>query len=98
MSDILTPDEIDRAALRQGEEHDAPCMYSDDPPPVRSAVPETLSPNEMAHAQHESSYAASAPQRWEGQEIWQGRENEEMRMVNAMHCEVFIKKLQDFGI
>lgn len=36
--------------------------------------------------------------RWQGQQRWQGRENEEMRMVRIMHPHTFIEKLQRAGI
>jgi hypothetical protein len=36
--------------------------------------------------------------RWQGQERWQGRENEEMRLVRIMHPHTFIRHLQVAGI
>lgn len=36
--------------------------------------------------------------RWEGQDRWQGKENEEMRKVNVIHCNEFIRRLAASGI
>jgi hypothetical protein len=35
--------------------------------------------------------------KWEGQGRWQGKENEEMRIVNIMHAHQFLKKLNAHG-
>jgi hypothetical protein len=59
------------------------------------------SPEEMWDAvdeQYELAYAAAAPSRWEGQERWQGRENEEMRLVNILHPHAVFRKLQGAGV
>jgi len=48
--------------------------------------------------QHEESEMVSKGQRWEGQQRWQGRENEEMRLVNILHPYSFLRKLQRAGI
>lgn len=37
-------------------------------------------------------------QRWPGQKRWQGRENEEMRIVNLMHPYTFLRKLRSAGV
>lgn len=36
--------------------------------------------------------------RWQGQHRWQGKENEAMRMVNIIHCDEFIRRLQKAGV
>ena len=59
------------------------------------------SPNELIDrmlAEYELNYYAAAPQRWTGQERWQGRENEEMRLVNIMHPYKFMRKLRAAGV
>jgi hypothetical protein len=48
--------------------------------------------------QYTLAYAAAAPQRWNKQELWQGSENEEMRLVNIMHPHAVFRKLQDAGV
>lgn len=53
---------------------------------------------EEAHSQFERNYRASAAYRWEGQQRWMGKENEEMRKVNILHCDTFIHKLRRAGI
>lgn len=46
----------------------------------------------------EENYRNAWERRWKGQERWQGRQNEEMRVVNIMHPHTWIAKLQDAGI
>ena len=53
---------------------------------------------EFALEQYERNLAASRAQRWDGQERWQGRENEEMRIVNILHPHQWIRKLQRAGV
>ena len=43
-------------------------------------------------------YAAAAPRRWDGQERWIGRENEEMRLVNFLHPHAVFRRLQRAGV
>ncbi len=44
------------------------------------------------------NYAARAGNRWQGQERWMGKENEEMRLVNIMHPHAIFQKMRDAGI
>jgi hypothetical protein len=53
---------------------------------------------EAALREYEKNYRKAAEQRWEGQDRWQGKENEEMRMVNIIHANTFMRKLRDGGI
>ena len=46
----------------------------------------------------EENYAARHMQRWEGQERWMGRENEEARLVNILHPHAVFQKLKDAGV
>lgn len=46
----------------------------------------------------EENYRAAYKWRWQGQERWMGRENEEMRLVNIMHPDAVIQKLIDAGV
>lgn len=47
---------------------------------------------------YEQNYAERQAQRWKGQKRWMGRENEEMRMVNILHCDSFIERLSKAGV
>jgi hypothetical protein len=47
---------------------------------------------------YELAYAAAEPQRWEGQERWQGRENVEMRLANILHPHAVFAKLRRAGV
>jgi len=61
----------------------------------------TTSPAETVEAwlqKWEENYDASKPQQWKGQERWQGRENEDMRVVRIMHPHTFIHKLRRAGV
>jgi hypothetical protein len=55
---------------------------------------------EVMHEEHEKNAndLRLRSARWEGQDRWQGKENEEMRMVNVMHCNTFIANLRRAGI
>lgn len=64
----------------------------------RMPVKSTNETIEAALHQFEKNLANMKPYRWDGQERWQGRENEEMRMVRIMHPHTFIEKLQRAGI
>lgn len=44
------------------------------------------------------AYAAAAPNRWKGQERWQGEENIARRVVNIMHPHDVMRKLQRAGV
>jgi hypothetical protein len=57
-------------------------------PQMEDAVDEAFAEN----------YAAREQFRWEGQERWIGRENEEMRLVNILHPHRFFRKLQRAGV
>jgi hypothetical protein len=46
----------------------------------------------------EDNIAAASSQWWEGQEDWQGKENEEMRLVNILYPDAFIRKLRAAGV
>jgi hypothetical protein len=49
-------------------------------------------------AEYAKAYAAAEPSRWKRQELWQGSENEEMRLVNIMHPHAVFRKLQAVGV
>jgi hypothetical protein len=44
------------------------------------------------------NYAAAASERFEGQERWMGKENEERRLVNLLHPHAFFEKFRKAGI
>jgi hypothetical protein len=45
------------------------------------------------------SYIAAEPARWKREQtLWQGRENEEMRMVNILHPHTIFRKLRRAGV
>jgi hypothetical protein len=48
--------------------------------------------------ERELNYMRSAAQRWEGQQRWQGKENVEMRLVNLLTPNAFIRQLARGGI
>lgn len=66
----------------------------------QAAKQEKLNVIEEALRQHEKSLAdeRTKRQQWAGQERWQGKENEEMRLVHIMHAHTFIDKLQRAGL
>lgn len=53
---------------------------------------------EQERQMFEANYAARHRQRWEGQERWMGRENEEARLVNILHPHAIFQKLKDAGV
>jgi hypothetical protein len=53
---------------------------------------------EKAEMLYEVNAMARAKGKWDGQRRWQGRENEEMRLVNVMHAHAFLRKLCDHGV
>lgn len=53
---------------------------------------------EKAEQLHELNAMARAGHKWDGQTRWQGKENEEMRLVNLMSPKRFIEKLNAAGI
>jgi hypothetical protein len=55
---------------------------------------------EMALMQWEMSYnhEGTRRQRWPGQRRWQGKEAEEMRLVQIMHPYKFLRKLREVGV
>jgi hypothetical protein len=57
----------------------------------------TQEEDELAE-KYAENYQAAAARRWEGQERWIGRENEEMRMVNILHPHAIFRKLQRAGV
>ena len=56
--------------------------------------PEYLDKAEMLH---ELNAVVRAKGKWDGQERWKGRENEEARLVNVLHPFAFIKRLRREG-
>lgn len=46
----------------------------------------------------EENYRAAYARRWKGQERWIGRRNEEARLVNILHPNAVIRKLQAAGV
>ena len=59
------------------------------------------STEQMIEAEQEAfelNYANSAKFRWKGQERWQGRENEEMRLTNILHPHAVFAKLRRAGV
>jgi hypothetical protein len=71
-------------------------------PVVNDPLPYTDSSSaELIEAEaraYEESYRAHAAQRWEGQQRWMGKENEEMRLVNILHPHAVFQKLIDAGV
>jgi hypothetical protein len=53
---------------------------------------------EEALRQHEINAQKVKGYQWQGQGRWQGRENEEMRLVGIMHPHSFIEKLRRAGV
>jgi hypothetical protein len=53
---------------------------------------------EEVDRQYTLAYATAEPQRWEHQDKWQGRENEEMRLTNILHPHAIFRKLQKAGV
>lgn len=53
---------------------------------------------EVAVERFEENRANSRSFQWTGQERWQGRENEEMRLVRIFHPYTFLRKLRAAGI
>jgi len=49
---------------------------------------------EKAHMLHELNERAMNPNQWDGQGRWIGKENEEMRVVNIMTPQQFLKRLE----
>lgn len=80
------------------------CSYDEElpTPVVTDPLPYTdTSSQELIEAEQkawEDNYRAAAAYRWEGQERWMGRENEEMRLVNILHPHAVFRKLQDAGV
>jgi hypothetical protein len=71
-------------------------------PVVTDPLPYTdTSSQELIEAEQqlfEDNYRAHAKYRWEGQERWMGKENEEMRLVNILHPHAVFQKMIDAGI
>ena len=61
----------------------------------RPATQQTL---EAEQELFEENYRSAHARRWKGQERWQGRRNEEMRLVNILHPHEWIRKLQSAGV
>jgi len=89
------------------EKYDNEMDLPDDNPIVEAQVRElerrdrARSSNAMVEEllrQHELSEMQASCQRWEGEERWQGRENEEMRLVRIYHPYTFLKKLRRAGV
>lgn len=84
--------------------HRAPDDYDQDlpTPVVTNPVPYTdKSSDELMDEEAKlfaENYAAAENQRWEGQERWIGKENEEMRLVNIMTPHEVIRRLQGAGV
>jgi hypothetical protein len=96
--------------IHRGDEYDTEmdlAEYND--PKVQAQLVEfqknvmSVSPEQSVEAAmqaFEKNYAdeRTADQRWEGQQRWQGKDNEAMRLVNIMSPTGFINKLQLAGI
>jgi hypothetical protein len=80
------------------------CSYDEElpTPVVNEPLPYTdTSSAELMEAEQqlfEENYRARAAYRWDGQERWMGRENEEMRLVNILHPHAIFQKLRDAGV
>lgn len=80
----------DEQVLKQEEEELVKRMYVKSP-----------QQNEEAYCKAYEKNVAMSKEKglmWEGQDCWKGRENEEMRMVNVLHCDKFIDRLSRIGI
>lgn len=83
-----------------------PCYRSDDAQTNRqflemykqSLLQERLNAVEEALRQWERNTAAVKDYRWHGQERWQGRENEEMRLVRILHPHTIMARLRRAGV
>ena len=71
-------------------------------PVVKEPLPHEDSHNAQLMEEEEKwfarNYAAAARERFEGQERWMGKENEEKRLVNIMHPHAVFQKLRAAGI
>jgi hypothetical protein len=70
-------------------------------PEVEMVYDDRASKQENIEAEQElfeENYRVAHARRWEGQERWMGRRNEEMRLVNILHPHEFIRKLQAAGV
>jgi hypothetical protein len=65
--------------------------------PTSDSAPSAETEDEVERI-FEENYAAAAPQRWENQARFIGRENEEARLVNILHPHAFMRKLQRAGV
>jgi hypothetical protein len=80
------------------------CSYDEELPTpiVKEPLPYTDSSSaelmEEEQKLFEENYRARAAYRWDGQERWMGRENEEMRLVNILHPHAVFQKLRDAGV
>lgn len=61
----------------------------------RPATQQTL---EAEQELFEENYRSAHARRWKGQERWQGRRNEEMRLVNILHPHEVMRRLQAAGV
>jgi hypothetical protein len=53
---------------------------------------------EEVDRQYVLAYTSAEPSRWDHQDKWQGRENEEMRLTNILHPHAVFRKLQRAGV
>jgi hypothetical protein len=65
--------------------------------PTSDAAPSAEIEDEVDRI-YEENYAAAARQRWQHQDRFMGRENEEARLVNILHPHAFFRKLQQAGV
>ena len=77
-------------------DEELPTPVVTDPLPYTDSSSQELIEREQE--EYEKNYAAAAPQRWEKQELWQGKDNETMRLVNILHPHSVFRKLQQAGV
>lgn len=64
---------------------------------IQDQKPSAANQERLARIQEENRNSVSN-YRWEGQERWQGRENEESRLTRIMSCDEFVRRLNANGV
>jgi hypothetical protein len=88
-----------RSNLKRSEksyDDELPTPVVTDPLPYTDSSSQELIEEEAR--MYADNYRARKAFRWQGQERWIGRENEEMRLVNILHPHAVFQKMRDAGI
>lgn len=75
---------------------DLPTPVVAEPPPYTETSSQELI--EAEQQLFEENYRNARKYRWEGQERWMGKENEEMRLVNILHPHAVFERLRAAGV